>query len=79
MLGLTPRTGRLFSAQEQLGLVVALPMGRLIRAQLFGVEPTDPLVLMTAAAAVLATAVAASVAPARRAARVDPAAALRQE
>ena len=47
--------------------------------QLFGVEPADPVALGATAALVLAVAVLASLAPALRAARVDPAVALRQE
>jgi ABC-type lipoprotein release transport system permease subunit len=46
---------------------------------LFGVQPADPLTLSAVAALLTATAVAASYLPARQAARVDPAAALRQE
>jgi ABC-type antimicrobial peptide transport system permease subunit len=61
------------------GVGLALPLGRLIRAQLFQVTPSDPAAIGAAAAAVAAAAIVASIAPARRAARVDPAVALRQE
>jgi hypothetical protein len=54
-------------------------LGHAIRAQLFHVNPTDPLVLGTAAVAALAAAAIAAIAPAIRAARVDPATILRME
>jgi putative ABC transport system permease protein len=62
-----------------IGLALTIPMGDAVRAQLFKVTPTDPLVLAGAATAILLAALGAAAFPARRAARVDPAAALRQE
>jgi predicted permease len=62
-----------------LGLVLAIPAGHALRTQLFQVQPVDPLVLVVAAATIVLSAIVACVAPARRAARVDPVAALRQE
>ncbi len=59
------------------GLVGALLTTRMLAALLFEVRPTDPATLGTAAVLLLATAVAASWLPARRAARLDPAIALR--
>jgi uncharacterized membrane protein (UPF0136 family) len=50
---------------------------RALASLLFGVSPTDPLALAGAASVLLVTAVAASWLPARRAARLDPAIALR--
>jgi ABC-type antimicrobial peptide transport system permease subunit len=44
-----------------------------------GVDPWDPRMFAGAAAALIATGVAAAAVPARRAARVDPAVALRHE
>jgi len=61
------------------GAALALPLGRLMRAQLFHVAPSDPRAIGGAAAAVALAAVVAAWLPARRAARVDPATALRQE
>jgi ABC-type antimicrobial peptide transport system permease subunit len=65
------------------GVVVGVPVGlfatRLIRAQLFGVQPVDGPSLAVAAMVLVSTAVAASYLPARRAARVDPSDALRAE
>jgi ABC-type lipoprotein release transport system permease subunit len=43
------------------------------------VRPSDPLVVAGAGTAVLLAAILASALPARRAAHIDPAAALRQE
>jgi ABC-type lipoprotein release transport system permease subunit len=52
---------------------------RLVRTQLFGVEPADPIVLAGAVLALLMLACCASFIPARRASRIDPMTALRQE
>ena len=52
---------------------------RLLTSQLYGVSDRDPTVSLVAAAVVLAVAAAASYLPARRAARMDPAVALRAE
>jgi len=52
---------------------------RLIASQLFGVSATDPLTLASIIVLLLATALLACWLPARRAARVDPMEALRQE
>ncbi len=61
------------------GLAAALALTRLLEAFLFGVEPTDPATYAAVAVMLLAAAGLASFLPARRAMRVDPAAALRQE
>lgn len=61
------------------GLLAAWGATRALRALLFGVQPTDPLTLAAVPLALLAVAALASYAPARRAARVDPAQALRTE
>lgn len=60
-----------------IGLVVAFAAARAMRDVLFHVEPFDPPVYVVVAAFVAALALAASAAPAMRAARIDPRALLR--
>jgi putative ABC transport system permease protein len=60
-----------------LGLMGTLALGHLIQTQLFGVRPTDPYMLASAAAGMLIVSAAASFVPARRATRLDPTVALR--
>jgi len=62
-----------------IGCAGALALTRVLRSLLFGVTPTDPPVFAAIAALLVVIAVAASIVPARRAARVDPSASLRQE
>jgi ABC-type antimicrobial peptide transport system permease subunit len=62
-----------------LGLVAALLVTRVLTGLLFGVGAADPLALGSASVVLLATALAASWLPARRAAGLDPAIALREE
>jgi predicted permease len=61
------------------GLGASLALMRVLGALLYETKPTDPAVLAAAAAALLGVAIIASWAPASRAARVDPASALRIE
>lgn len=61
------------------GLIAAVGVTRGLRTLLLSVSPTDPAALATASALLLLTAVAGSWLPARRAARLDPAIALRGE
>jgi hypothetical protein len=61
------------------GLLIAILGGRVMEGLLFGVEPSDPLVLVGAASLVIMVATAANLMPARYAMRVDPAAALRAQ
>jgi putative ABC transport system permease protein len=61
------------------GLAGALGLTRLMNSLLFHVQPTDPLVLAVAVGAIATSALVACLLPARRAARVDPVAALRAE
>jgi ABC-type antimicrobial peptide transport system permease subunit len=62
-----------------LGLPAALAAGRSLRSLLFQVSPMDPLSFGAIALLLAATAFVASYVPARRAARLDPLIALRQE
>jgi ABC-type antimicrobial peptide transport system permease subunit len=62
-----------------LGLVLAWIASNALRSLLFEVEPGDPFAIGIAAATLLAVAVIACTAPARRAASIDPAHALHSE
>ena len=61
------------------GVPLALMVGRLLERQLYGVSPSDLPTLFSVAAILAAVALAASFVPARRAARIDPASAIRDE
>jgi predicted lysophospholipase L1 biosynthesis ABC-type transport system permease subunit len=61
------------------GLAAAWLIGKLASATLFGLAPTDPRAVMAAVVVLAVTVLAASYWPARRAAGVDPAVALRAE
>ena len=62
-----------------LGIPLAILAGKLMKDQLFGVSPGDPVMLAAAAALLILAALLSSVVPARRAAGVDPMVALRSE
>jgi ABC-type antimicrobial peptide transport system permease subunit len=62
-----------------IGLALFALVARFLRAMLFGVTAGDPLALGGAALLLVALALLASWLPARRAARIDPASALRAE
>jgi putative ABC transport system permease protein len=61
------------------GLLAALATGRAMASFLFGVSPWDPLTLAAVSGLLLAVAFAAAYLPARRAAGLDPIAAIRTE
>jgi ABC-type antimicrobial peptide transport system permease subunit len=61
------------------GLAASVAASRLLGSLLFDVRPFDPAILAATALFLLAVAAAASAAPAFRASRVDPMAALRAE
>ena len=74
------RTGLLLGlVGVAVGSVASLLAARLLSDFLYGVSPTDPLSFVGAGLVVLATATAASLLPARAAARIDPLRALRHE
>ncbi len=62
-----------------LGLGIAMVATRVLRSFLFEVSATDPVVLAMVTTLLIASALIASVLPARRAVRLDPVAALRSE
>jgi putative ABC transport system permease protein len=62
-----------------LGLAGAAAVTRVLSAVLYGVSPTDPLTFAAVAVLLGLVAAGASLAPARRAAAVDPQTALRAE
>jgi predicted permease len=70
---------RLIALGLALGILAALALGFVLRSQLFGIGAVDPPSLLAVVAALAAVALAACWLPARRAARIDPAIALREE
>jgi ABC-type antimicrobial peptide transport system permease subunit len=64
-----------------LGIGVALPLAvaltRLVKAQLYGITPNDPLSLISATVVIFSVALIAGYVPARRATTIDPMRALR--
>jgi putative ABC transport system permease protein len=62
-----------------IGFTATLALTQSLQSVLFGVKPMDPLTFVTAAATLIVVALMACAIPALRAARVDPASALRQE
>jgi predicted permease len=62
-----------------LGIGAAVLLGQVARVVLFGVQATDPVVLLTAAGVLGSIVLVAGYLPARRASRVDPIVALRAE
>jgi len=69
----------LAAAGVVLGLLLSLPAGRLVRSSLFGIAPADPITYLLIPAVLLTVALLATWLPARRATRVDPVIALRNE
>ncbi len=62
-----------------LGILASMAMARALAGLLFGIQPLDPLTFIVACGFLMAAAVVASYFPARRAMRIDPAIALRNE
>jgi len=71
--------GRLVLIGLAVGIPASLAATRLLRSQLFGVEPADPLAYAAVAIVLAFVAFVACYVPARRAASVDPMVALHQE
>jgi ABC-type antimicrobial peptide transport system permease subunit len=61
------------------GAAIAVATGIVVRSELYGASPVDPVALAGASTVLLLTMAAATVIPARRAASVDPMIVLRQE
>ncbi len=70
---------RLVAVGALVGLVVAVPLTRLLESQLYGIAPHDAATLAAGLIGLLAAGGLASDLPARRATRLDTAAALRSE
>jgi predicted permease len=80
VLGLVLGDGlRVTAAGAVAGALLALPLAMAMRSLLYGLSPLDPATFVLVALLLVSVALVASALPARRAARVDPAAALRCE
>jgi hypothetical protein len=80
VLALVAKQGLLLSGAGLVaGLAIALWLGRFLRAMLYGIRPTDPLTLLMVSLVLAAAALIATWLPARRAVRIDPIIALRQD
>lgn len=71
------QSARLAIAGVALGTVAAMVAGKALSAMLYEVSPTDPVVLVAVGALLFLLVLVATFAPARRAARIDPAEAMR--
>jgi len=87
-LGATPASVLRMVARETLFLAVAgtaigiggtAATSRLLARFLFGVKPADPVIVIGVAVALVSVVVASAMLPARRATRVDPMVALRED
>jgi len=70
---------RLSAIGLAIGLLVLIAAGRALEGLLFGVQAIDPLTIVSVSVILGAVAVVAAWAPASRASRIDPIAALRAE
>jgi predicted permease len=70
---------RLVAIGLAVGVVIALPLSRLLSGWLYGLSPTDPLTFVAMPMMFATVALVASLIPSRRAARLDPLVALRAE
>jgi ABC-type antimicrobial peptide transport system permease subunit len=72
------RTSLLVGVGMLIGMVISLWASRFIRVLIYGLEPRDPVTLAASLLTLVVVAIAAAWFPARRAARTDPAAVLRE-
>jgi putative ABC transport system permease protein len=72
-------SARSIGAGIVVGFAAAVGVSRLLRSELFGATPFDPLVFGAVALVLTIAGVLATIVPARRAATVDPTLALRQD
>ena len=80
LITLVVRQGTLIAAVGiAIGVVAALLLGRFAETLLYGVRSSDPITYLSVSAVLAAVAIGATLIPARRATRVDPALALRSE
>jgi putative ABC transport system permease protein len=80
VLRLVMRSGlKMIAIGLGIGLIATLALTQSLQSVLFGVKPMDPLTFAAAAGTLIIAALMACAIPALRAARVDPASALRQE
>ncbi|MGH7636604.1 MAG: ADOP family duplicated permease [Gemmatimonadaceae bacterium] len=70
---------RVVTVGVMLGVALAFAAGRFIAALLYGIEPTDPGVMIGVSLVLLLIAIAAALGPAWRAAKVNPVVALRSD
>jgi predicted permease len=77
LLQVIGRAVRLGTVATVAGLVGAAAVTRVLQSELFGITPTDPLTYTAVGVILIATVFAAALAPAVRAARVDPLVAMR--
>jgi ABC-type antimicrobial peptide transport system permease subunit len=71
--------GRMVTAGVVIGTLLALAGAKLVVAFLYGVKPSDPTTLALSALVLATVGVVAALAPAARAARLDPVDALRED
>ena len=69
----------LLAAGAAIGIPAALAAARLIKSLLFGLQPSDPVAVVCATAALFGAGTLAGLLPARRAASVEPSLALRSD
>jgi len=80
LLGMVLRqSARLAIPGTILGVVLALSLGRVVRSLVYGVSPSDPVILSIVVVLMLIVALIASLVPARRASQADPMVMLRAE